>query len=104
MPSPDQIPITIYVYRDPDTREPRYVGKTSDPRRRQRHHERRQGPAVGEWIRQLKGADKEPIFEVLEIASGKNWEEREKHWIKFYRDLVKEDTACDSKPGSQSEN
>lgn len=81
---------TVYIYSltDPFTNEIRYVGKTTNLKRRFRAHLNRSTSnkyhsAV--WIKSLLNKGSEPIINVLEECDENNWETREIYWIDFYR-------------------
>ena len=78
----------IYVLRDPQTLDVRYVGKTIQPLRdRLGAHMRRCKQLRTHrdcWIKGLLDAGIKPIIEEIETASG-DWETRERFWIAYYR-------------------
>jgi len=74
----------IYGLADPRTNEVRYVGKTTDPRRRLYHHIYL--APVGtthrdRWIVQLLAEGVKPTLMVLETVGGESWQVREREWI-----------------------
>lgn len=83
---------TVYIYGLVDPREPeeiRYVGKTIDPRKRLKGHERysRNGGTfpVNYWIRKLQKESVAPVLEILEECTGWDWIEREQHHVAYWR-------------------
>jgi hypothetical protein len=76
----------IYVLKDPDTGDVRYVGKTNNPAKRMSGHMAAQSdrnlPSV-RWVRSLKTNNKKPVMEIIEETD--DWEICERKWIKFYR-------------------
>jgi hypothetical protein len=80
----------IYTLKDPETLEIRYVGVTCtnlgarlsqhiyDSKRKGDSHKKR-------WIRSLKT---KPLIEKIEECNCKNWGEREKYWISYYKNLT----------------
>lgn len=77
----------IYHLSDPITNEIRYVGYTNQSliRRLQLHisHSNKNKTYVQKWIRSL---DLLPIITLIEDCTENDWQEREKYWIKFYRE------------------
>ena len=85
--------IFIYTLNHPITQEIKYVGKTNNPKRRLYHHieesKRKQGlknRRIINWINLLLSQNLKPIMNILEICNDKNWEEKEKFWIKYYKE------------------
>ena len=82
----DNNDIEIYGLVDPETREIRYIGKANNAKRRYRQHCRLKDQCNGHkdgWIKSLHAKGLEPEMVVLEAVNDKNWESREKYWIKF---------------------
>lgn len=82
--------MTIYIYslNDPDTDEIKYVGKTNDPKRRIAEHLiDRTKSYKNSWIKGLLQKNKNPNLKIIEECFESNWEERERYWIKYYKDL-----------------
>lgn len=83
----------IYTLHDP--REPdvvRYVGWTIDPKKRLASHIRaarnlRDKTHCGEWKHSLLEVGVEPVLVVIGRGSGVGWEEAERRWIRYYRDV-----------------
>lgn len=82
----------IYVLRDPDNNEIKYVGQTNDINRRFRDHLRRSliqndseyNTYKSRWIRKILSSNKEPFMEIIEEC--KNFSEsneKEKYWIEY---------------------
>lgn len=73
----------IYALLDPETNEPRYIGKSCDPRNRFNQHvssSRRPAWPVHIWMASLSRKGLLPIMEVVDIC-GDDWPEVETHWI-----------------------
>ncbi len=81
--------ICIYGLRDPDTNEIRYIGKSSRPRVRLNIHIRMAIPKThkGSWIRGLIIRGRLPELFVIEKVQDNFANARERHWIRFYRNL-----------------
>ena len=80
--------IYIYALRHPSTLEIRYVGKTLDIDRRLSEHIIEQGcNRKCRWIQSLLNEGLTPVIETLEAVTQENWQERERWWISYYRDL-----------------
>lgn len=84
-------PVWIYALCDPDTNEPRYIGKTSGYMcERHKAHIRNalKGSRlpVHSWMRGVIEADKPLIIKDMEIVRDGNWAERERDWISNLRD------------------
>lgn len=91
----DTIKTTIYVLKDPETEEVRYVGKTVKllKYRLQDHLYRKRKTKTGEtnhrinWIQSLINKDLIPIIQEIDNCLWNESQELEKFWIKKYRDL-----------------
>lgn len=84
--------VKIYLLKDPDTNKIKYVGKTVQKLKyRLSGHisasKRRRTSYVNCWIYSLIKNNKKPIIELIEEVSQDIWEEREKFWISYYKDL-----------------
>jgi len=79
--------IFIYVLKHPVTQQVQYVGKTNNPRIRQKGHRNLRGTTrCDRWKRELKARGFEPVLEIIEeCLPGTNWEERERYWIQYYK-------------------
>lgn len=79
--------IHIYILKNPDTNEIRYVGQTNDIKRRLDRHiqnsrnikDRRH---VSNWIRSLT---KKPVMEVVETCDESVRNIREQYWTDYYK-------------------
>lgn len=82
----------IYALRCPVSGRVRYVGKTTDPARRLRHHlsEARRLPHLhkSRWITSLLREGLRPTVEVLEIVTTGGWEIAERRWIASFDGLT----------------
>ena len=79
----------IYVLKCPITNEVRYVGKTNNPSERYKNHLnkcRDGGTYKHNWINSLRKIGLKPIFEIIDEVDIKEWKEKEKYYIKHYRD------------------
>ena len=79
----------IYILKNPDTQEIRYVGKTINVKRRYYQHtnlkiQQKAKTHVSNWLLSLLENNKKPIIEIVEEIDI-NWEEREIYWISFYK-------------------
>jgi hypothetical protein len=80
--------VSIYLLVDPRGIKKGYVGKAANPQKRFAQH-------VGSgargycrsWIMSLKKQGLIPTLVVLDIVPDSQWEEQERHWIKYYREL-----------------
>ncbi|NJK95212.1 MAG: GIY-YIG nuclease family protein [Bacteroidales bacterium] len=67
----------ICLDRPLDSHLVRYVGKTTDPYKRENEHKNRKGRAdKDKWIESLKEQGKMPNFHILEICDDTNWHKR----------------------------
>ena len=84
----------VYIYCLKDTEENiRYVGKTTNIKRRLYSHiaeakRSKTNRYVHNWIKSLLKNKQKPIIEIIEVCNENNWEEREKYWIKYYRNII----------------
>lgn len=82
----------IYTLSCPITKEVRYVGKTTNIKRRQYQHFNKKiaksiaNRHLGSWILNLLNDNKKPIFTIIEEVY-ENWSEREIYWITQYDNL-----------------
>jgi len=78
----------IYGLTDPETGEMRYVGKSNNPKVRYRYHlkDKSTNPHKTAWIHKLTERGLKPNLIILEETTSEQWEERERYWIKHYRD------------------
>lgn len=80
-------PITyIYALVDPDTGQPRYVGKSDNPIYRFRRHLKDDSDThKSRWIRTLLRNGKFPKLRVLQAVRFDEWQEAERYWIAQFR-------------------
>ena len=82
----------IYIYSliDPDTNEVRYIGKTSNIKRRYYEHTTniKSNSHKSNWIRNLHTDGKSPILNIIEECNYGDWELREKYWISQFNNLT----------------
>ncbi len=81
--------VHIYVLKDPETGEVRYVGKTktSLKQRLYNHLGDKSTHHRSCWIKSLKNRNLKPVIESIELVSDETWAEREIYWIQYYKDL-----------------
>jgi len=80
----------IYALCDPRTYEVRYIGKADNPHKRFHEHLIR---TIGHtkkicWIRYLLRVGLRPIIQILEQCDLSVWQQRERFWISFYKDII----------------
>lgn len=77
----------VYVLRCPDTGTVRYVGCTTQPVLRERHHCRHTiyepKTKAQAWIKQLQEEGKRPVFEIVESGYASFLHEAE--WIRRFK-------------------
>jgi group I intron endonuclease len=102
----DTRPTFIYVLKESVDGEVRYVGKTiQKPQKRLKNHlSDKEINHRTNWINSLLLQGLEPIMEIIEtVPYDQDWVEREKYWIKYYRDagcnLVNATDGGDGTPG-----
>ena len=81
--------MAVYIYglRDPRNNRIRYVGKTTNLRRRLREHVR--GPenrGVGRWIAALTKRGLKPEIAVIQKVAKDKWQEAERFWIAAFKE------------------
>ncbi len=89
MPAADHTRIVhIYALIDPHDNAVRYVGKAADPYHRRKRHlaERCFGPRR-RWLDSLQAENLVPILVILESVPESCWQEAERSWIAFYRQI-----------------
>ena len=78
----------IYILKDPNTDEIRYVGKTNNIKARLKDHIRKSKLSKthkNNWIQSLLVKNQVPIIEIIEEITDNNWGIREQYWIDFYK-------------------
>jgi hypothetical protein len=82
----------IYCLKDPFTLKIKYIGVTvSNLNQRLSQHvydSKNSGTHKRNWIKNLISQNKKPIICLLEYCNYKNWEQKEKLWIKRFSDLT----------------
>ncbi len=93
----------IYSLIDPITNEIRYVGKTVSPlyKRLSSHYRDKKKSYKTNWINTLRNKGLKPLIKLIEICKSDNWEEREKHWISYYRKVYSLTNYLDGGQGQQ---
>lgn len=91
---------TIYALIDPRDQAVRYIGATATPEKRLRMHLSYSSRRIHQlWISALLSLNLKPLFHVLEETEDALWREREKAWVKHYRergaDLLNETAGGD---------
>lgn len=81
----------IYKLIDPNTNKIRYVGKSTNLKRRYRQHtnkkiQQKAKTHLSNWLLTLLNNSQKPILEEIENCED-SWKEREIFWIKYYREL-----------------
>lgn len=81
--------VHIYVLKDPETGEVRYVGKTklTLEQRLKQHLRRKTKDHKGCWVESLKTKNLIPVMESIERVSDETWVAREMYWIQYYKEL-----------------
>jgi hypothetical protein len=82
-------PVYIYSLVDPRDKRVRYIGKTVNITKRYENHlHQMQGfnPHKENWIKKLTTINLKPELQIIEICNEKNWKDREKYWIAYYRE------------------
>lgn len=78
----------IYTLSHPITNEVRYVGKTTNIKRRYYDHVYRQSKTYkGNWINSLLKEGLKPVMNIIEECTD-NWSEREQYWITQFTNLT----------------
>ena len=81
----------IYALLEPNTETIRYIGWAIDVFvRYKRHFHKSELDKVchrTNWIKSLLTIGKKPLVQVIEKVSFYEWSNREKYWIKYYKDL-----------------
>ena len=82
----------IYALTEPGSKEVRYIGKSTNPKRRYYEHVQRAASYRGEhythtarWIRTLHTRGQKPGLTLLECIPKELWAERERWWIQEYK-------------------
>jgi len=83
--------IYIYTIKDPRDYQIKYIGKTIDINRRFKEHLQdsylKANTYKNNWIKKLLSENLQPIFEVVEECCEDIWEERERFWISYYKEI-----------------
>jgi hypothetical protein len=85
--------VYIYLLTDPQSCEPRYVGKTDDPHSRLNEHlaearsarHSKDNTYKANWLKKLLKQNAKPDMQILEITDKDHWAEREVWWISYGR-------------------
>jgi hypothetical protein len=77
----------IYALVDPESKAVRYIGKAKRLQVRiQQHPYRKHNVRLFNWIQTLKAAGTRPEVLTLEHTDSESWSDRERHWIREYRE------------------
>lgn len=79
----------IYILIDPRTYQIRYVGQTINIKSRFIDHTTKQYGKNRRtcWLNKLRSLNLKPIIQGIEECDETNWADREKYWIRHYREL-----------------
>lgn len=79
----------IYALIDPRTYKIRYIGKANKPNNRHNEHSSRfhENNHRTHWLVQLQNLGFRALLYVIEECNEFSWQERERYWIKYYREL-----------------
>lgn len=83
----------IYIYSliDPRDNRIRYIGKTNNLKRRLLQHTKSKellyNTFKNHWIKKLISLSLSPIIQVIEECDETNWQEKERYWIAYYRNI-----------------
>lgn len=106
-----QEPKMVVIYALSDPRRPaliRYIGKTKErlKRRLDCHIAKAKGtePAYhkSNWIRKLLAEGLRPLIWPIEVCSGCDWKERERHWISLFKPIGLTNTVPGGGGGGKS--
>lgn len=81
--------IFIYALQDPITKEIRYIGKSNRPKERLMNQCNEHANTYRcHWIQSIVSKGKKPIQIILEELDGdSDWQERERYWIQYGREI-----------------
>lgn len=85
--------VYIYCLKHPENQEIRYIGKTTNIKRRLSQHIQDAKSHISNrrtinWICNLLKSNLKPIIEIIEVCNENNWQEREIYWISYYKERV----------------
>lgn len=78
----------IYILKDPNTLEIKYIGKSNHPRKRYKqhlYHALKNNNKRDIWIRDLLKNNKKPLMEIIDVVDKGEWIEKETEYIKTFR-------------------
>lgn len=83
--------VYIYCLKHPKTQEIRYIGKTTNIKRRLSQHIQDAKSHVSNrrtinWICSLLKSKLKPVIEIIETCNENDWQEREIYWISYYKE------------------
>ena len=82
----------IYIYTLSSSENPeniKYIGQTKHCKYRKNQHiynSKKKITLKGNWIKGVLNKGYDIVFNVIEECTEKNWQEREKFWIKYYKE------------------
>lgn len=82
--------IHIYLLKHPITKEIKYVGKTSNLKRRYEQHiyiSCKGKNHLANWLNSLKKENLKPEIESIDFVDKEVWKEKEIYWIAYYKQL-----------------
>ena len=82
--------VYIYSLKDPRDYQIKYIGKALDIDKRYKQHIKNytnKKSLKSSWVLSLLQYGLQPILEIVEICNESKWQEREKYWIKYYKEL-----------------
>ena len=97
--------IYLYIYKltHPNS-EYIYVGKTSNPKRRlmeYRVYSKNYKTAVCRWFNKRMLEGQCPTMEIIEQVSDDQWQDRERYWIAYYRNLFGRNLVLNIRDGGE---
>lgn len=84
--------VYIYSLEHPETKQIRYIGKTTNIKRRLSQHiqdgkKHISNKRITNWLYNLSKQNLKPVIKVIEKCNENNWAEREIYWIAYYKNL-----------------
>jgi len=86
----------VYIYGlvDPVNGVIKYIGKTNNPKRRVKEHNRlcnlKPNTKKNIWIKNILDKGLKTSIVIVEVTDELKWKERERYWIKYYREITKD--------------
>jgi len=80
--------VTIYALLDPRDNQIRYIGKAKNLKKRVIEHLKlRERTYKNNWLKSIVALGLKPKVKVLEIVNDDDWQDKERYYIKYYKDL-----------------